>query len=75
MRSWPNVALMLVHRLRRWPDIKAKLAQCIVFPVNSALPMPSRICQPAHRHARQNYQQRFQIARSSSGSVTAQHSA
>ena len=26
-----NVGLMLGHRLRRWPNIKPTLAQCIVF--------------------------------------------
>ena len=38
MRSLPanieisaNVVLMLCHRLRRWPNIKTTLAQCIVF--------------------------------------------
>ena len=30
-RRWTNVVLMLAQRLRRWPDIKATLAQCLVF--------------------------------------------
>ena len=34
----PNVALMLVHRLRRWPNIKPKLGQCIVFAGNWSTP-------------------------------------
>ena len=27
----PNVGLVLVHRLRRWPNIKPALVQCLVF--------------------------------------------
>ena len=30
-RRWPNVVLMLVHRLRRWPNISPTLAQRLVF--------------------------------------------
>ena len=28
---WNNVGLMLGHRLRRWPNIKPTLFQCVVF--------------------------------------------
>ena len=28
---WPNVALILDHRLRRWANIKATLGQRLVF--------------------------------------------
>ena len=31
MRSRPNVGLMLVHRLRRWANIKPTLGQRLVF--------------------------------------------
>ena len=30
-RHWNNVCFMLVHRLRRWPNIKPTLFQCPVF--------------------------------------------
>ena len=30
-RHRPNVVLMLVHRLRRWPNIKTTLVQRVVF--------------------------------------------
>ena len=29
--QWSEVDMMLAHRLRRWPNIKATLNQCIVF--------------------------------------------
>ena len=28
---WPNVGVMLVHRLRRWPSFKTTLVQLLVF--------------------------------------------
>ena len=31
MRRQANVNLMLVYRLRRWPNIKQTLGQCLVF--------------------------------------------
>ena len=31
MRRWPNVALLLAHRLRRWPNSKPALDQRIMF--------------------------------------------
>ena len=31
MRRWTNAALMLAHRLRRWPNIKPTLVQCLMF--------------------------------------------
>ena len=30
-KYWPNAGLMLVHRLRRWPNIKPPLGECPVF--------------------------------------------
>ena len=30
-RYWANVASMLAHRLRRWPNMKPTLAQCLMF--------------------------------------------
>ena len=30
-RHSPNVASMLAHRLRRWPNIEATLGECLVF--------------------------------------------
>ena len=30
-RRWTNVASMLDHRLRRWPNFETKLAQSFVF--------------------------------------------
>ena len=33
---WNNVGLMLAHRLRRWPNIKPTLFQCVVFAGESA---------------------------------------
>ena len=31
MRRWPNVGLLLAHRLRRWPNSKPALDQRLVF--------------------------------------------
>ena len=31
-KRWPNVGLLLAHRLRRWPNIDSKSGQCLVFP-------------------------------------------
>ena len=31
MRRWPNVGLLLVHRLRRWPNRKPALRQRLMF--------------------------------------------
>ena len=28
---WPDVVLMLVHRLRRWPSVKTTLGQGVAF--------------------------------------------
>ena len=39
MSGWHNVGLMLVHRLRRCPNIKPTLCQCLMF---------SRNCQKRH---------------------------
>ena len=30
-RHWTNAGLMLVHRLRRWTNIKPALSQCLLF--------------------------------------------
>ena len=30
-QRWPNVRLMLAHRLRRWPNISPTLVQRLVF--------------------------------------------
>ena len=38
MRRWPNVGLMLAHRLRRWPNSKPTLVQRRMFAGN---PHPS----------------------------------
>ena len=34
MQRLPNVGLMLVHRLRRWANIRPPLGECVVFAVN-----------------------------------------
>ena len=34
----PNIGLMLAHRLRRWPLIKPKLAECVVSTGNYCAP-------------------------------------
>ena len=34
-RPWPSVGLMLVHRLRRWPNIKLTLGERVVFVVSA----------------------------------------
>ena len=31
IRHWVNAGSMLVHRLRRWPNIEPALAHCLVF--------------------------------------------
>ena len=31
MRRWPNVGLLLAHRLRRWPNSKPTLGQRLMF--------------------------------------------
>ena len=31
MRFWLNVGLLLVHRLRRWPNSKPTLGQRLIF--------------------------------------------
>ena len=31
MRRWPNVGLLLAHRLRRWPNSKLTLGQRLVY--------------------------------------------
>ena len=33
---WPNVGSMLVHRLRRWFNMKPTLGECLVFAVESS---------------------------------------
>ena len=33
MRHWHSVGVMVVHRLRRWPNIKPTFVQCLVFAV------------------------------------------
>ena len=34
---WPNVALKLGHRLRRWPNINLTLGRCVVFALTERL--------------------------------------
>ena len=31
LRRWPNVGLLLAHRLRRWPNSKPTLGQRLMF--------------------------------------------
>ena len=31
MGPWPNVGILLAHRLRRWPDSKPALGQILMF--------------------------------------------
>ena len=31
MRRWPNIGLLLIHRLRRWPNGKPTLGQRLKF--------------------------------------------
>ena len=44
-----NVALLLCHRLWRWPNIKTAMVQCIVLPRQEAETSPWRThAQPSH---------------------------
>ena len=31
MSHWPNIGLMLAHRLQSWPNSKPALSQCLMF--------------------------------------------
>ena len=31
MRRWPNIGLLLAHRLRSWPNSKSALSQRLMF--------------------------------------------
>ena len=42
-RHWANVGLMLVHRLRRLPNIKQLLTQCLVFAENDVVWVTSQV--------------------------------
>ena len=41
-RHWDSVGLLLVHRLRRWPNIKPTLSQCLVL-AGIVLALPAKI--------------------------------
>ena len=53
-RHWSNADLVLGHRLRRWPNIKPALCQCLVCAARTRqfdfLPQACRVGQIWHRH-------------------------